>query len=210
MGLSWVVSPLVMQSVEQRKGGRIAVSDIDTLSCPKCGGCDYNRIDSNKILCNYCGTISIVSEDKSTLKADGWKCPSCGFINSINSKFCGKCGNRITKTCPKCGKDVEHHLRHCTNCGYEYMQGEHTVYDCIGGIGTVLFPYKITLTNKRICFQSMNNLCAGYFEILLSNVKGIKLKKDTVVKLKNKAGIRNIKVVFNEPSKLGQHLKKLV
>ena len=45
------------------------------------------------------------------------KCPSCGAINSVGTKFCSSCGKKIMDTCPSCGSDVTFGKKFCPNCG---------------------------------------------------------------------------------------------
>ncbi|MBO4416144.1 MAG: SPFH domain-containing protein [Lachnospiraceae bacterium] len=68
--------------------------------------------------------------------AAGIKCASCGNINPADSKFCFKCGEKlsIAGTCPSCGKELvpgavfcpfcgQKLVRSCANCGAELPEG---------------------------------------------------------------------------------------
>jgi class 3 adenylate cyclase/tetratricopeptide (TPR) repeat protein len=45
------------------------------------------------------------------------QCPSCGFDNAADARFCGDCGHRLTGPCPHCGVEVALPLTYCTACG---------------------------------------------------------------------------------------------
>lgn len=68
--------------------------------------------------------------------ADGIKCSSCGNINPSGSKFCFKCGEKLSLAaiCPSCGKELvpgalfcpfcgQKLIRTCSNCGAELPEG---------------------------------------------------------------------------------------
>jgi class 3 adenylate cyclase len=44
-------------------------------------------------------------------------CPSCGFENPPNMRFCGACGARLTTECPECGFANPLDFRFCGMCG---------------------------------------------------------------------------------------------
>ncbi len=45
------------------------------------------------------------------------QCPSCGFENPDQFKFCGECGTPLTGTCPACDFQNPPGLKFCGNCG---------------------------------------------------------------------------------------------
>ena len=45
------------------------------------------------------------------------KCPTCGFENPANLRFCGSCGTRLTTACPECGFANPLSFRFCGMCG---------------------------------------------------------------------------------------------
>lgn len=45
------------------------------------------------------------------------KCPSCGAINTVGTKFCSGCGKKLTDTCPNCGNEILPGKKFCPNCG---------------------------------------------------------------------------------------------
>ncbi|HPJ81995.1 MAG TPA: zinc ribbon domain-containing protein [Saccharofermentans sp.] len=171
--------------------------DITKLCCPNCGGNEFEEISSSKLACNYCGSISIYTSDSDNLEVKGWRCPSCKTINPVNSKFCGKCGVRITKHCPKCGEDVQHFSNYCTSCSYEFYPGEFTIADC-DTVGMLINEH-LTLTNKRICGLSST----GYYEVLLGNIANEKHlpNKCNMLEFKNIKGKGKIKLFLHPDSK---------
>ena len=54
-----------------------------------------------------------------------WKCPQCGKMEYVTSRFCGKCGTEQPQSiddnekryCPSCGKAVSPDSRFCMSCG---------------------------------------------------------------------------------------------
>ena len=51
------------------------------------------------------------------------KCPNCGFDNPPGNRFCGKCGNMVSKTCPACGTQNPVQFDFCGNCGAALVAG---------------------------------------------------------------------------------------
>lgn len=45
------------------------------------------------------------------------KCSNCGFENSINNRYCGRCGQIISKRCPSCDAPNPLDYAYCGNCG---------------------------------------------------------------------------------------------
>ena len=45
------------------------------------------------------------------------RCSNCGFENPPGNKFCGMCGNIISKTCQSCGMPNPVQYEYCGNCG---------------------------------------------------------------------------------------------
>jgi class 3 adenylate cyclase/tetratricopeptide (TPR) repeat protein/ribosomal protein L40E len=45
------------------------------------------------------------------------KCPSCGFENPPNFKFCGECGSKLKNICPNCGFENPPNFKFCGECG---------------------------------------------------------------------------------------------
>ena len=45
------------------------------------------------------------------------KCPSCGFDNPPNFKFCGECGSKLKNICPNCGFENPPNFKFCGECG---------------------------------------------------------------------------------------------
>lgn len=186
------------------------MQNIQCLNCPKCGGSDFEQLSDGKLACKYCGSISIVLQGTEKLELQGWRCPSCRTINPVSSRFCGKCGVRITKHCPKCSQDVPHYTNYCTNCSYRFLPGEITVLECVAGVGGLAFANRITLTNRRLCCASDNCLCSGYFEVLLTDIEKLKINDSYRLMFRNRKGSNMIRLYFNEPSELPGKLVSLL
>jgi predicted RNA-binding Zn-ribbon protein involved in translation (DUF1610 family) len=93
---------------------------MKSLTCPKCGSPDLAEITWNRRKCNYCGTESMLSDDRTRLELVGWQCPKCGFNNQPNTTFCGKCGAALVKICPMCLSELRIDLEFCSKCGADY------------------------------------------------------------------------------------------
>jgi class 3 adenylate cyclase/tetratricopeptide (TPR) repeat protein len=46
-------------------------------------------------------------------------CPSCGFDNPAEARFCARCGSSLGEACPRCGADRPADARFCPSCGLE-------------------------------------------------------------------------------------------
>lgn len=46
-------------------------------------------------------------------------CSKCGTMNNATMKFCGSCGNKLSKsmTCPHCGAEIPTGMKFCGECG---------------------------------------------------------------------------------------------
>lgn len=44
-------------------------------------------------------------------------CPSCGFPNDFNQRFCGNCGIQLATGCPYCGVTLTSTSNFCSYCG---------------------------------------------------------------------------------------------
>jgi RNA polymerase subunit RPABC4/transcription elongation factor Spt4 len=91
---------------------------MESMKCPSCGSPDLRKISLNEFVCENCHTTSKFSEDKKYLIIQkGFQCPSCGFFNDDDVRFCGECGNPILKRCLQCDTEVKINLKYCPNCG---------------------------------------------------------------------------------------------
>ena len=45
-------------------------------------------------------------------------CEKCGVSNPSNSKFCNKCGAKLSSTCTKCGTNNPNESSFCNKCGF--------------------------------------------------------------------------------------------
>lgn len=171
--------------------------NLEKLCCPNCGGNQFEELTQNKLICEYCGTVSVYTQENDTLTVNGWRCPSCKTINPVKSKFCGKCGIRITKHCPKCGEDVQHFSNYCTRCSYQFYPGEFTIDEC-DTVGMIIDQH-LTLTNKRLCSLSST----GYYEVMLTDIDKEKFvpKKCNMLEFRNRKGNRKIKLFLHPDSK---------
>lgn len=172
---------------------------LQDLCCPNCGGNQFDELTQSKVICEYCGSVSVYTQADNTLTVNGWRCPSCIIINPVKSKFCGKCGIRITKHCPKCGEDVQHFSNYCTGCSYQYYPGEFTIEEC-DTFGTISDQH-LTLTNRRLCSSSS----IGYYEVLLTDIEKEKLKSNNslihVIEFRNRKGNNKIRLSLHAESK---------
>ena len=93
---------------------------MESMKCPSCGSPDILKESPVEYKCQNCGTKSKLSPDHSTLVLiNGYQCPSCGFVNEAETRFCGNCGKKLLKTCPSCNKEIQLEKRFCPNCGLE-------------------------------------------------------------------------------------------
>ena len=53
-------------------------------------------------------------------------CPSCGFENPDQFKFCGQCATPLTGTCPACNFQNPPGLKFCGNCAAPLQASEET------------------------------------------------------------------------------------
>lgn len=44
-------------------------------------------------------------------------CPTCGYQNTLEARFCEECGAGIFEECPRCKKEVRIGTKYCTHCG---------------------------------------------------------------------------------------------
>jgi class 3 adenylate cyclase/predicted ATPase len=53
------------------------------------------------------------------------RCPSCGFDNPEDMKFCGECGIPLQQRCPQCGFDNPARFKFCGACGTALIELPH-------------------------------------------------------------------------------------
>lgn len=51
-------------------------------------------------------------------------CSKCKTPNSIDSKFCKKCGSSLVKTCPYCNCEINSDSLYCENCGMKLQSNK--------------------------------------------------------------------------------------
>jgi len=47
------------------------------------------------------------------------RCPSCSSENPETTRFCGNCGQPLTKRCGKCGAENPPQFKYCGECGID-------------------------------------------------------------------------------------------
>lgn len=89
-----------------------------TIKCPECNTADYYwEDDLNVYRCNYCKMTFVIDNDSlSTVLATIRTCPKCGTDNSLDNRFCKKCGQLLRINCPKCGKLIDSDSIFCSDC----------------------------------------------------------------------------------------------
>mgnify|MGYP002521019269 FL=1 len=66
------------------------------------------------------GTQKELGETVSLIKDQSIICPNCKACNSKGSKYCNKCGSKLTKLCPNCNTENEIDSKYCSNCGHKF------------------------------------------------------------------------------------------
>lgn len=97
------------------------MADINNYKCPACSGSMHYDSDSNRVVCDYCGSGYDVkdienlmkegSESSEMNKADEWTCNATGWdATGMNAYSCPSCGaglvcdnNTAASSCPYCG-----------------------------------------------------------------------------------------------------------
>ncbi len=114
---------------------RLASSQADVLSCPRCGcrnepqatSCDEcgaelakhcpgcgAKLELQMRFCDQCGA------NIERLSSPDGLCQWCGSQNAIDAELCSKCGARLITTCPRCGAEMRAGLDFCRVCGLDY------------------------------------------------------------------------------------------
>ncbi len=92
---------------------------VIALKCPQCGA----HLESNRTLCEHCGTTVRLSDDKQHFIETGVACPNCGAINHIGDKHCGSCGVKLVSICPvpNCHEENSVWRKFCRKCGRDII-----------------------------------------------------------------------------------------
>ena len=51
------------------------------------------------------------------------RCPGCGNMLSVATKFCSECGTRIISSCPNCNAVLTPGVKFCSECGSKLLGG---------------------------------------------------------------------------------------
>lgn len=54
-----------------------------------------------------------------------WTCPKCQSPNAVNSQYCKKCGESLSRPCSECNSLVEKSSKFCTNCGVNIVKAQY-------------------------------------------------------------------------------------
>ena len=87
--------------------------DIKGLKCPNCGG----NISNTEMVCNYCGSRIVLSDDSTKLAPVGSLCPQCGENNRQTERFCSKCGTALLGKCASSDEGIPIKSEHCPSSG---------------------------------------------------------------------------------------------
>jgi len=91
------------------------MGDRNSFQCSSCGAQLTEGVKRGKVVCPYCGTVNIFSQQT---KTDGMLiCPNCGAANHTQAEYCEECGQGLYIVCPKCGTRNKSDAAHCTKCG---------------------------------------------------------------------------------------------
>ena len=102
---------------------------MEALRCPSCGSPNLTKVDDTDYKCLNCETRSKLTEDRTFLiLQQGWLCPKCSFNNESQSKYCGKCGNKLVQYCSNCRNEVQLGIKFCPRCGKEYFSANFPPY----------------------------------------------------------------------------------
>lgn len=57
------------------------------------------------------------------------QCPKCAVINTTDSRFCTKCGSKLTFACKRCGADNFIGTEYCKSCGTKTAEAKFWISD---------------------------------------------------------------------------------
>lgn len=88
---------------------------VIVLKCPQCGA----HLESNRTLCEHCGTTVKLSDDRQHFIGTGIACPNCNTSNHVGDKHCGSCGEKLIAVCPvpNCLEENNVWRKFCRKCG---------------------------------------------------------------------------------------------
>jgi ribosomal protein L40E len=94
-------------------------TELRSLICVNCGASDFESKSETEWECRYCGTDYTMAEGL---------CPFCGFVNSPQADFCGRCGEDLAWVCPACHGENRVTASHCRSCGRDRITAEQRAY----------------------------------------------------------------------------------
>jgi class 3 adenylate cyclase/tetratricopeptide (TPR) repeat protein len=94
-------------------------------------------------------------------------CPTCGFENPDEARFCGRCGGELGGACPACGAPVAPGLEFCTSCGARLAEPEERK------VVTVFFADLVDFTSRagQLDPEDVRQLLAPYYARLRSELE---------------------------------------
>jgi len=155
------------------------MTTLTALLCPQCGSNALSPFRENRLVCGHCGSVILTNDKQEPTSVEGWVCNACQFVNEKNTNYCGKCAERLTNVCPKCRNNVHFSIKNCTECGYQFLDGERTIYEFKIG---VFKDIDAVLTNRRICFDGRR---AFLTDINLENIDHLRFKGSGTVSYLN-------------------------
>jgi class 3 adenylate cyclase len=94
-------------------------------------------------------------------------CLACGFVNSEDARFCGRCGTALGHACPSCGATVSPELAYCTSCGTQLAPREERK------VVTVLFSDLVGFTGRaeQVDPEEVRRVLTPYYARLRSELE---------------------------------------
>ncbi len=90
--------------------------ELVELNCPNCGHPLANKANSMQpIKCLACGSLFLMSPGKDVKLPN--VCHKCETVNSVNQRFCVRCGTKLLVDCPVCYRSNSSQMEFCEGCG---------------------------------------------------------------------------------------------
>ncbi len=90
------------------------------------------------------------------------ECPTCGFHNRTDARYCGMCGHRLTQLCPVCEFANPTKYLFCIQCGTRLAPGQAPPYT----------PYEQTAAPESLAITAQVTLQPTDAESPLPQLKG--------------------------------------